>query len=81
MHILSHLVFERGGYKYFLMGVLIHLFCTSGNGFQSQGGSLSCMLCQLCAIDSSDSPLGGQHGSQVILTHVLANISASIGGT
>ena len=35
-------------------------FWTSGDicpGFQSQGGSLACMSCRLCAMDSSDSPL------------------------
>ena len=42
------------------MGPLIPLFWTSGDvspGFQTQGGSLTCVLCRLHAMNSSDSPL------------------------
>ena len=39
---------------------IIPLFWTSSAvclGFQSQGGSLTCVLCCVCAMNSSDSPL------------------------
>ena len=42
------------------VGPLITLFWTSGDiypGFQCQGGSLTCLLCHLHAMDSSDLPL------------------------
>ena len=42
------------------VGPLIPLFWTSGDicsGFQSQGGSLACMLPRMRAMDSSNSPL------------------------
>ena len=42
------------------VGPLIPLFWTSGDfnpGFQSQGGSLPCVLSHLCTTDSSDSTL------------------------
>ena len=42
------------------VGPLIPLFWISGDicpHFQSQGGSLTRVLCRLCATDSSDSPL------------------------
>ena len=43
------------------MRPLIPLFRPSGDvcpGFQSQGGSLACVLCRLDAMDSSEAPLG-----------------------
>ena len=42
------------------VGPLITLFWTSGDvssGFQSQGGSLTCILHHLCKMGTSDSPL------------------------
>ena len=46
---------SKNFFKVLFVGPLIPLFWTSGNvspGFQSQGGSLTCVLCHLCAINS-----------------------------
>ena len=47
--------------KGFFVGPLIPLFWTSGDvcpGYQSQGGSLACVLSRLRAMDSSDEMKG-----------------------
>ena len=74
-----------------ICGDIDTLFCTSDDlypGFQSQGGSLPCLLPHLCAIDSSDSPwcntcwpFDGQHGGSAFLIHLLAYVYTSIGKT
>ena len=53
-----------GNMSFNLWSILVRLptplLRTSGNvypGFQSQNGSFDCVLCHLCAMDSSDSPL------------------------
>ena len=70
------------------VGPLIPLFWTSGDvcpGLQSQGG-LTCTLYCLCAIPQihlwcdTCRPLDSQHGRQATLTHILADVSTSIGG-
>ena len=57
---------------------------TSAPGFQSQGGSLfTCFLtCVILRFTSGMTPADcrDHHGSRAFLTHVLTNVSASIGG-
>ena len=40
-------------------------------GYSVRIRSLTCMLYCLCTMDSSDSLLGGQHGSRTFFTHLL----------
>ena len=56
---LVHFFLIFGGHESFLWGHW-YPFWTSDDvspGFQSQGGSLTCMLCHLCALNSWHSPL------------------------
>ena len=72
------------------LGPLIAPFWISGDicpGFQSQGGSLTCVLPCLHAMDYSYSPLVqhlltfGQHFRQNFLIHVIVHFCTSIAGT
>ena len=59
-HFFSFLTIFEGHYFPFNISPVIPLFWTSGDiclGYQTQGGSLACVLCCLLIIDSSYSPL------------------------
>ena len=57
-------------------GVSIHFYPVMS--FKVRIGSLSCMLYPLYLSNSSDSPPGGQHGSQSPYTHLVFQALAGL---